>query len=261
MSGNFVAQRILALDAAVTNFEWSGVCFPIPQCKTRSLEVRSTTRNIALAKKIVTKGVKRPISLRTIFWSGVGIICLVSGWVILAPSPKKSAFAGIECVLSGNGGCVYDLTPVEERLAYGMTKNQYSEVLKQVILPNIKSAGRQTQMEVTDDGICHATHEVVTPHGRRVQLASQSTETPDGIKNPMLLTIAFLVASMSESDGGDGVEEKFICQKKFILKNREKLDQLGMHGLYRESAEGLITWDRWIENCDESLRLLGKEKR
>lgn len=259
--GNFVDQRILILDAAITNFEWNGASLPIPRCRIRSSTVRSTTRNIALAKKIATKGKKWPISPKVIFWAGVGMICLGSGWVIFAPSPKKSALAGIECVLSGNGGCVYDLTPIEERSAYGMTREQYSQLLNGVILPNIRSAGRQTEIEVTLDGVFHATHEVVTPRGRRVQLASQSTTTPDGIKNPMLLTIAFLAASMSESDGGSGVDEKFICQKKFILKNREWLDQVGMHGLYRGPKEGLITWDKWIENCDESIRFLSEKNR
>lgn len=186
-----------------------------------------------------------------------GFACLViivaSFFIWSRPSLERVAKRGVDCVIRGDGDCVYELTPRAEREAYGMPRQAYSRVLKEIVLPHIRSAGRQTEMTIGDNGVALATHEINTPEGRMWSVGAGATNTDEGIKSPSLLTMAVMSACMSENQGGIAGVAKARSQIVFIQKNRAKLEEIGMKGVYRNPDEGLWTWDKWLEHCEETL--------
>ncbi|MBS1712314.1 MAG: hypothetical protein JSS71_11365 [Armatimonadetes bacterium] len=182
------------------------------------------------------------------------LIIIVAGLYIWSrPSLDWVAKRGVACVIRGDGDCVYEPTPQVEREAYGMPKEAYSRVLKEVVLPHIRSVGRETEVLIGDNGVALASHEIITPEGRQWSIGAGASETDEGIKSPSLLTLAVMSACMSENQGGVAGVAKARSQIVFIQKNRAKLEEIGMKGFYRSPDEGLWTWDKWVVHCEEAI--------
>lgn len=198
---------------------------------------------------------RNAINARTKLRLAIGVTMIVVGftlWWYSRPNLEREARRGVECVLNGNGDCVYDLTPDDERLAYGMPKSAYSVILREFVVPNIKSVGIQTQVESVTGNV-NAMHEVITSRGRRTAIGAQATPMPEGIRAPVLMTSALNSAAMNEGEDGEGGIGKLRNHLKFYKKNYARLRELGMRGIYRNPDEGLMTWEEWIAYLERRL--------
>lgn len=112
------------------------------------------------------------------------VLTLVSAYLILRPTVGKVATKAVDCLIAGDGQCLYELTPEEERMAYDMTPEQYSRVLNEVILPYLQPINAPTVVEDHSNGMFTASREMITPSGQRSPFYAAATEMNEGIKSP-----------------------------------------------------------------------------
>ncbi len=189
----------------------------------------------------------------------VAAALLVAVWrVVSRPSLESTGRRALDCLAAGDAACLYNLTTADERAAYALSPDKLDRLLKEYVLPTSRPVERSG---VTFDGLANSAslicrEEWLGKSGKRQGVGVFVAKTDEGIKCPYLvggLLLATAVYERSEPTSGVKAMDKLLAWRDAAVRDKSKLEGLGVDGIYRSSDEGLIRWDDWIANCNSRI--------
>lgn len=185
---------------------------------------------------------------------------VVASW-LSRPTLASTGRLALDCIASGDGQCLYNLTTGDERQAYGLTPAKVGRLLHEYVLPAARPVKRTS---ATFDGLPKdskliAEQQWTASSGKEQGMGVFVSMTDDGIKCPYLIGGLLLSVAVYERhvpSTGTKPLDKLLAWRDGAVQDKAQLEQLGFAGLYRDEEEGLIKWDDWIANCNERIEKL-----
>ena len=188
-----------------------------------------------------------------------GVIVTVTAIWFLANLETRETVAKrlIACIERADGACLMRYAHRDEIEAYGLTEEKLSTFLEEYVLPTYETADRLGEsVEHTDSGTVTRFVNYQFPDSRTGVVMVRVVKTSYGTQCQNLLTGLMLrcfdVRYKVDPSGSAYIDKK-ARQRISALTDRDVLEGLGIHGVYRSKEEGLLNWDEWIALCEQRM--------
>jgi len=205
---------------------------------------------------------KRTIALLLIL--GLGLLAAVILYWPRTMSLEATGESATRAIQERDGATIFALLTSEEKAAYNLTLRTVQNFLDQYAASRIPfGAIRETEFHEINPGQGLFTTRMTGANGKDIALGVVVTEYR-GRTACVSLILSVLMASWEGYQVGALPGNKSIAKLKLWLeaarRDQALLQSLGIHGVYRNETEGLLTWDKWKEHCQKVIALAEKEK-
>ncbi len=208
---------------------------------------------------------KDTLSDLKVYWVLLLIIAVISisGWagyrVIFQPSLNAVADRSSDCMVKGDGACVYSSILERERSALGLSPAKVTSLLRDYVLPSygpLTGAPTVTAEGPDDSGILGVSRTWNTSQRGPARFSAIAVVTPEG--NRTSCTTQWLIFHAMEARYRTSPnEENLMIYIDGLKHDADLLTKLGIPGVYKVETNEVIKWPELLKQYQESAVKVG----
>lgn len=187
----------------------------------------------------------------------LAMVATVAGivWVRRPLSLEDAAAKLAACVKSEDVSCVQDYIDSNDRSAYSLDAAKIRWLLGELHRSMHPGAGGITIARQPNVSIVVAQVPYIsTQNEKHFNLGLTVSDTEEGIKAPLFVTGLLLTMAYADSSATQpNAVTKLDSWANFARDKGERWAEEGFPGIYRDPAEGMISWTDWETNCRQRL--------
>lgn len=237
-----------------------------PVTRTRAMMLQGqkalvTARGLLHRSSVVFKGVRwlrrhRPVIVTTITLALVAVGVFLSLWSPVDAEARASMWA----LVHNDPETLYDSATPEEIVTSELSRERFCEIYKAVVWPRMRLAIPEGPIVVSRSGPdmtkAIPLQAMRTSNGRTVQIMLDNWHTSDGGKYAVLLNVlraAWLLDRSAAMPPEVYVQGTWKTMAYGLVRDRKKLEELGLKGLYYGPEDGFLTFDQMEDRYKQRL--------
>jgi hypothetical protein len=200
---------------------------------------------------------------RKLTLSILGLLAVSVGTLLYVRTPKpleNDCRNLLQAALRNDPDTVFSYSSEAERAAVPMSPASFRAAWAKLIAPRLalyKPSGSVSSSTYGSQFQSTAEVGLVGPKGQQRKLTTYLFSATEKGKGPILtefLVAAWALEHYSVTDKPYNQIDSQLAKAEGAAKDKETLEQLGMHGLFTKPGEPIVTWDEIVARCNDRVR-------